>query len=239
MLILPAIDLRGGACVRLYQGRFDAVTDYGDPFVRLRAFEHAGAEWVHVVDLDGAKQGAPAQTELITRLAAETKLKVQCGGGVRTRAHAEALLEAGVSRVVVGSIAVRDPAAVRNWIETFGADRMCLAFDVRARDGDWEIAADGWTAGAGRMLSDVLQDYLSAGLHALVTDISRDGALTGPNVALMQAIRALRPDIRLQASGGVSSLTDLTALRDAGASAAIVGRALYENRFTLEDALAL
>lgn len=239
MLIVPAIDLRGGACVRLYQGRFDAVTDYGDPFKRLRAFADAGATWVHIVDLDGAKQGAPAQSELIARLAAETGLNVQCGGGVRSRAHAEALLEAGAARVVVGSLAVRDPATVREWIGAFGPDRLCLALDVRARGEDWEVVADGWTAGAGRTLSEILAEYQAPALHALVTDISRDGALTGPNLALMQTIRAQRPDIRLQASGGVSSLDDLSALRAAGASAAIVGRALYEHRFTLESALAL
>ncbi|MBY0565304.1 MAG: 1-(5-phosphoribosyl)-5-[(5-phosphoribosylamino)methylideneamino] imidazole-4-carboxamide isomerase [Hyphomonadaceae bacterium] len=239
MLIVPAIDLSGGACVRLFQGRFDAVTDYGDPFVRLRAFERAGAEWVHIVDLDGARQGAPAQSDLIARLAAETNLKIQCGGGARSRLHAQALLDAGVSRVVVGSVAVRDPGAVCGWIDAFGVDRICLALDVRARGDAWEVAADGWTAGGGKTLSDVLQCYPHQSLHVLVTDISRDGALTGPNLTLMRTVRALRPDIRLQASGGVSSLVDLAALRDAGADAAIVGRALYENRFTLEAALAL
>ena len=103
MLIIPAIDLKGGACVRLMQGQFDAVTDYGDPFVRLKEFEQAGAQWVHIVDLDGARLGRPAQYDLIARLVRETGIKVQCGGGVRTRAHVETLLEAGVSRVVTGS----------------------------------------------------------------------------------------------------------------------------------------
>lgn len=239
MLIIPAIDLRGGACVRLYQGRFDAVTEYGDPFARLRGFADAGATWVHIVDLDGAKQGAPAQTELIARLAAKTQLHVQCGGGVRSLAHAEALLSSGAARVVVGSVAVREPAKVRDWIADFGPDRICLALDVRARGDEWEVAADGWTAGAGRTLAQVLADYEALGLHVLVTDISRDGALTGPNLALTRTIRTVRPDIRLQASGGVSSLDDIAALRDEGVAAVIVGRALYENRFTLEDALAL
>lgn len=240
MLILPAIDLREGACVRLLQGRFDAVTNYGDPFAQLRQFAEAGATWVHIVDLDGARLGRPAQHELIARLAQETGLKVQSGGGVRTREDVDALLRAGVARVVVGSVAVRRPAEAREWIAAFGADRICIALDVRAAEAGWRVATDGWAADGGKTLEEVLgafpPDELS---HALVTDIARDGALSGPNLDLMQAFRALRPDIELQASGGVSTLADLAALKGAGASAAIIGRALYEKRFTLEDALAL
>jgi phosphoribosylformimino-5-aminoimidazole carboxamide ribotide isomerase len=240
MLILPAIDLKEGACVRLMQGRFEDVTDYGDPFVRLRSFSDAGAEWVHIVDLDGARIGKPAQYDLIGRLAAETTLKIQCGGGVRAREHIATLLNSGVARVVVGSATVRDAPSVRDWIGEFGVERICAALDVRASGDDWEIAVHGWTAGAGVSLSEALEQFPPGRLkHILVTDISRDGALTGPNIALMQTIRRLRPDLELQASGGVSHLDDLAALRDAGANAAIVGRALYERRFTLEDALAL
>jgi phosphoribosylformimino-5-aminoimidazole carboxamide ribotide isomerase len=240
MLILPAIDLKQGSCVRLTQGRFDAVTEYGDPFARLRSFSDAGAEWVHVVDLDGARAKEPVQHDLIARLVAETQLRVQSGGGVRTREHVATLLNAGVARVVVGSMAVRDPAEVRSWAAEFGSERICVALDVRGAGDDWEVAADGWAVGAGVRLVDALAQFPPGGLaHILVTDISRDGVLTGPNVGLMQMIRASRPDLALQASGGVSQLEDLAALREAGASAAIVGRALYEGRFTLEAALAL
>jgi phosphoribosylformimino-5-aminoimidazole carboxamide ribotide isomerase len=240
MLILPAIDLREGQCVRLLQGHFDAVTEYGDPFAQLRAFADAGAEWVHVVDLDGARQGKPAQHELIARLAGETGLKVQTGGGVRAREHVETLLGNGVARVVVGSLAARDPDAVRDWIATYGIDRICVALDVRGAGGGWEVAADGWVSGSGVSLADLLNRYPEGQLrHILVTDIARDGALSGPNVDLMRWVRAARPDLALQASGGVSRIEDLSALRAVGASAAIVGRALYEKRFTLEDALAL
>lgn len=240
MLILPAIDLREGACVRLLQGRFDAVTDYGDPFVQLRQFAEAGATWVHIVDLDGARLGRPAQHDLIARLARETGLNVQSGGGVRTREDIEALLESGVSRVVVGSVAVRNPAEVRDWIIALGAERICVALDVRATGDGWRVAADGWAADGGKTLEEVLDVFAPGELrHALVTDIARDGALSGPNLVLMQGFRAQRPDIALQASGGVSSLADLAALKAADASAVIVGRALYEKRFTLEDALAL
>jgi phosphoribosylformimino-5-aminoimidazole carboxamide ribotide isomerase len=240
MLIIPAIDLKEGTCVRLMQGRFDDVTDYGDPFARLRSFTEAGAEWVHIVDLDGARLGTPAQYDLIARLARETDLRIQCGGGVRARAHIETLLNAGVRRVVVGSATARDPASVRGWIGDFGIEHICAALDVRASGEDWEVAVHGWTTGAGVSLTEALAEFPPDALkHILVTDISRDGALSGPNIALVQTIRAARPDLQLQASGGVSTLNDLTTLRAAGASAAIVGRALYERRFTLEAALAL
>lgn len=239
MLILPAIDLQQGSCVRLMQGRFDATTDYGDPFARLRSFAGVGAQWVHVVDLDGARTKQPVQHDLIARLVAETHLNVQCGGGVRMREHVATLLSIGVARVVVGSVAVRDPSIVRAWVAEFGAERICAALDVRARGDDWEIATDGWTAGSGVWLSDALAQFpVGALAHILVTDISRDGALTGPNLDLMRTIRALRPDLALQASGGVSQIEDIAALCAVGASAAIIGRALYEGRFTLEAALA-
>lgn len=240
MLILPAIDLRAGACVRLLQGRFDAVTEYGDPLVQVRRFSSAGAEWVHVVDLDGARLGRPVQHELIARLVVANDLKVQSGGGVRTADDVEALLDAGAARVVVGSVAAREPEKARDWLKLFGPERVCIALDVRASGEEWRVAADGWAADGGASLQEVLSAFPRGDLrHVLVTDISRDGALSGPNVALMQAFRALRPEIALQASGGVSTLADLAALRRAGASAAVIGRALYEKRFTLEEALAL
>lgn len=240
MLIVPAIDLQRGACVRLSQGRFDAVTDYGDPFARLRDFAAAGATWVHIVDLDGARSKSPAQYDLIGRLAAEAQLRVQSGGGIRSREHVAALLDAGVARVVIGSVAARDPMLVREWIAEFGSERICVAFDVRRIGGGWEVVADGWATETQRGLFDVLTEYPPGVLkHILVTDVSRDGMLAGPNVALMQLLCKTRPDLTFQASGGVSELEDVATLRAAGAGGAIIGRALYEGRFTLEAALAL
>jgi phosphoribosylformimino-5-aminoimidazole carboxamide ribotide isomerase len=238
MLIYPAIDLIEGRCVRLTQGDFDAVTRYGDPLDQISAFADAGATWAHVVDLDGARAGRPMQLDLVARLA-RAAIQVQCGGGVRERADAEALLDAGVARVVVGSAAVRRPDAVRAWIAALGVERVCCAFDVRAGDAGHEVAVDGWRAGSGRALGDVLALYPPGSLaHALVTDISRDGALGGPNAALIADIVRARPDLSVQASGGVSALADLQILRAAGAAGAIVGKALYEKRLTLEVALA-
>jgi phosphoribosylformimino-5-aminoimidazole carboxamide ribotide isomerase len=240
MLIVPAIDLAAGSCVRLFQGRFDQTTDYGEPGARLRAFAEAGAAWVHIVDLDGARARRPVQQALITQLAQSGPSKLQCGGGVRTLNDVEILLQAGAARVVVGSVAARNPAAVRGWIDAVGVDRLCIAIDVRETSVGWEVQADGWTAGAGTSLPALLATYpLGSVRHVLVTDISRDGALAGPNLALYRTILEARPDLVLQASGGVSRLSDLSALRQIGAHAAIVGRALYEQRFSLEEALAL
>jgi phosphoribosylformimino-5-aminoimidazole carboxamide ribotide isomerase len=240
MLILPAIDLRGGICARLSQGRFDDVTLYGDPFARLASFAAAGARWVHIVDLDGAEAGAPRQHDLIGRLAGASALKLQVGGGVRTRAHVEALLQAGVARVVVGSASVRAPDEVRAWIADLGLERVCCAFDARPLPtGEFEVAVHGWRDSAALSLDAALALYPKGALaHALVTDISRDGLLQGPNLDLIAKLTRARPDLAIQASGGVASLADIPALRARGAAAAIVGRALYENRFSLEDALA-
>ena len=237
MLIYPAVDLKGGVCVRLHQGRFDAVTRYDeDPAARLAAFSQAGAEWVHVVDLDGAEAGAARQHALIGELARASGLKVQAGGGVRSRDDVERLLDAGVSQVVVGSAAVRRPEEVSGWLQAFGAERITVAMDVRVEGAEPEVAAHGWTESSGVTLWCAL-DALAGLAHVLVTDIARDGALAGPNLPLMQEIVRRRPELQLQASGGVRSLEDLAELRAAGAAGAIVGKALYEGLFTVEEAL--
>ena len=240
MLIYPAIDILGGKCVRLALGKFDDVTTYGDPAEQCVAFSEQGAQWIHIVDLDGAREGKPMQHNLLRRLTEGSKAKIQFGGGVRQFAHVQALFDAGVSRVVLGSAAVQRPAEVREWTASFGVERLCCALDVRPSGGGYEVLVRGWTAGSGVDLRDALAAFPIGTLkHVLVTDVSRDGVLAGPNVALMRALAAERPDLEVQASGGVSSLQDLRILRETGASAAIVGRALYEKRLSLEDALAL
>lgn len=239
MLIYPAIDLIEGRCVRLALGDFDAVTHYGEPKAQLADFARAGASWAHVVDLDGAKAGSPKQRDLIGTLVHAAGVRIQSGGGVRARADVVALLDAGVARVVIGSAAVKRPDDVRDWIDEFGVERVCCAFDLKA-DGDrFEVAVHGWRDGAGVSLDDALAYYPPGTLkHILVTDVSRDGVLSGPNVALMERLVRARPDLAVQASGGVASLGDLRQLRGAGVAGAIVGRALYEKKFMLEDALA-
>lgn len=239
MLIYPAIDLKDGVCVRLMQGRFDEATTYDqEPAARLTAFATAGAQWVHIVDLDGAQAGRAMQHGLIGELVSAIDVKIQSGGGVRSQDDVERLLEAGVSRAVIGSLAVTQPDEVLAWLERFGPERITLAFDVKMQDGAPVPALKGWTQSSGVDLWTALDRYPKGAFkHLLATDVSRDGALTGPNLELLSEIRLRRPDLVLQASGGVSSLEDLAAVKSLGCNGAIVGRAIYEGRFTLPDAI--
>lgn len=240
MILYPAIDLIAGECVRLEQGRFDAVTKYdSDPFKRLDLFNAEFAKWVHIVDLDGAKAGSPQQHELIGRLAKASRAKIQTGGGVRSREHVQTLLDAGVSAVVVGSAAVKNPEEVRSWLKDFGKERITLALDVLpTKDGGYDAALHGWVEGSGISLWDVL-DYYPVGVaqRILVTDVSRDGMLQGPNMDLMKALRKARPDLDIQASGGVRSVEDLYDLKAMGINGAIVGKAIYEGLIDLKAAI--
>jgi phosphoribosylformimino-5-aminoimidazole carboxamide ribotide isomerase len=241
MIVYPAIDLRHGKCVRLRQGRFDQATTYADdPLAVARDFAAAGAEWLHVVDLDGAKDGNAAQTELIKRIAADSGLKVQTGGGIRSEDQIDAYLGDGIARVVIGSLALTNPALVATWLDRFGRDRIVLALDLKpVGDDARRVATHGWQKDSGKTLFEVIDEYGAAYLrHLLCTDVARDGQLTGPNVALYREIHERYPKLAVQASGGVASLADLAALKVAGAAGAVVGKALYEGRFTLAEALA-
>lgn len=241
MILYPAIDLIAGRCVRLHQGDFAAVTRYEtSPVDVARTYAQAGATRLHVVDLDGARDGASRQTELIRLLCAASGLAVQAGGGVRDVAGARALVAAGVERIVVGSLAVTRPDAAREVIDAVGPERVTLAVDVRIQpDGAAEVAIHGWQAGGGARLDDVVSRYRELGVrHVLCTDISRDGTLQGPNVPLYAGMAARYPDVEIQASGGIGSLDDIRALKQAGVPAAILGKALYERKFALEEALA-
>ena len=240
MILYPAIDLIGGECVRLAQGRFDAVTRYdSDPFKRLGLFNEEHAEWVHIVDLDGARAGSPMQHGLIGEMARASKARIQTGGGVRTRDHVQTLLDEGVAAVVVGSAAAKDPPEVRRWLSHFGKERITLALDVLPTgEGGWDVALHGWVEASGLSLWDVLDAYpAGTAQRILVTDVSRDGMLMGPNMALMQALRRKRPDLDIQASGGVRSIEDLYGLKALGVHGAIVGKAIYEGLIDLKAAL--
>lgn len=242
MIVYPAIDLRRGRVVRLTEGSFEAETAYRDDAEAVaREFAAAGAAWLHVVDLDGAKDPAQRQTGLVQKVVRATSMKVQSGGGIRDEAQVRALLDAGVARVIVGSLSVKQPELVAGWIEKFGAEKIVLALDVRLNAaGVPQVAIAGWRADSGLALDDVLAKFLPHGLkHVLCTDISRDGKLTGPNFELYADLRARYPQLEVQASGGVSSLDDLRRLKREHAAGAIVGRALYENKFTLKEALAV
>jgi phosphoribosylformimino-5-aminoimidazole carboxamide ribotide isomerase len=239
MLLIPAIDLRGGRCVRLLQGRFDAETVYAaDPLEVLEKYLAFGARNIHVVDLDGARDGSQANRAAIGRLVERARPgTIQAGGGVRSRDVADALLGLGVARVVVGSIAVSEPDEVCAWLGEFGAERVVLAFDVRLdAAGTPCLATHGWERQTEISLWDAVERYLPAGLrHVLCTDVARDGALSGPNVALYADCARRYPNIAWQASGGVSNASDLRALAATGAAAVISGRALLEGRLSAEE----
>ncbi|MDD3289239.1 MAG: 1-(5-phosphoribosyl)-5-[(5-phosphoribosylamino)methylideneamino]imidazole-4-carboxamide isomerase [Alphaproteobacteria bacterium] len=240
MEIFPAIDLQGGKCVRLKQGDFDAATIYGDdPLLVARGFEAAGARWMHVVDLDGAKAGKIRQLEIITKIAGHAGLRLQVGGGVRAASDVEALLAAGAGRVVVGSLAVKNVDEVKNWITRFGPERVVLAFDVRMdKNNVPEILTHGWQASSSLSLWDVMDVYKNSGLKTvLCTDVSRDGMLVGTNLELYKALRDRFMHIDVLASGGVNGEGDLKALSYMGVAGAIVGKAIYEGKIDLAAAI--
>ncbi len=239
MDIYPAIDLQHGKCVRLSQGDFAQSTTYADdPVSQAQDFEKSGASYLHVVDLDGAKQGSVQQTHTICNIVKATNLCVQAGGGVRTVEDVAQLLGAGVGRVVVGSLAVTKPDLVKSWFQRFGGAHIVLALDVRLNGDEAEIMVKGWQENSGQNLLDCIKIYRDVGLQTLLcTDISRDGMMGGSNTALYKKLHALFPQLDLLASGGIGSLDDLEAAHAAGAKGAIVGRALYEKRFTMEDAI--
>lgn len=239
MIVYPAIDLKDGVCVRLMHGDFDQVTRYDEaPAARLAAFAAEGAEWVHIVDLDGARAGEARQYGLIGELASAVAVKIQSGGGVRSRDDVQRLLDAGVSRVVVGSLAVTRTDEVLAWLDDFGPEAITLALDVKYEDGAPVPALKGWTQSAGVDLWTVLGRYPSSLLrHVLMTDVGRDGALTGPNLELLAEALRRRPELKIQASGGVATMDDLIGAKAIGCDGAITGRAIYEGRFTVAEAL--
>lgn len=236
MDLYPAIDLLDGRCVRLYQGDYDRETVYGDdPVAQALAFQAEGAPWIHVVDLDAARTGEPRNRDVVAAIAAAVDVPVQTGGGIRDRDAALALFDAGVSRVVLGTAALEDPALVRS----LAAEHpVAVGLDARGRD----VAVRGWLEGSGEDLLDLAAAFADAGVAALVvTEIGRDGTLEGPDVSGLAAVLAATT-VPVIASGGVGSLEDLralAALESAGRtlSGAIVGRALYEGAFGVADAV--
>jgi phosphoribosylformimino-5-aminoimidazole carboxamide ribotide isomerase len=240
MRLLPAIDLKDGRCVRLLRGDFAQETAYSTaPLELARKFAAMGADWLHVVDLDGAREGRANRGNgvLIAQLARESGLRLQVGGGLRTRADVQHVLEAGAARAVIGSAALSDPAAVRGWMDHFGDERIALAFDVRLDAGNTpRIVTHGWQRQSTRALWKALADFpAGAPTHVLCTDVARDGALSGPNVALYAQAARRFPRIAWQASGGIRDATDLKALASSGAAAAISGKALLEDLIPIEE----
>lgn len=237
----PAIDVREGRVVRLQQGDYARETRYpDDPLAVAMRYADAGARWLHLVDLDAARAGGYTLAPLLRSIADDGRLQVQTGGGVRDEAAVAAMLEQGASRVVIGSLAVREPALVEAWLQRYGAARITIALDTRQDEaGVWQLPIHGWTESAELDLDACLRRYRNAGAqHLLCTDIARDGMMRGPNLELYRMIVARDEGFELQASGGVRDVADIVASRDAGCSGAVLGRSLLEGGMTIEDALA-
>lgn len=245
-MIIPAIDLIDGRTVRLYQGDYTKTTQYTMTPEALRDhYAAAGADVLHLVDLSGAKDASQRQLPLLRSLMQQSPLPVQVGGGVRSEQDVEALLEAGASRVVIGSLAIREPKLVGQWLQRYGSERIVLALDVAiTADGRKTLPSHGWIEQSSVTLEQIVDQLLPCGArHVLCTDISKDGTLQGPNVALYQQLHQAYPQIAWQASGGVGSLADIRALRtdtpaQSPVAGVILGRALLEGKFTIEEALA-
>jgi phosphoribosylformimino-5-aminoimidazole carboxamide ribotide isomerase len=235
MRIIPAIDLKDGKCVRLFKGDFARTTEYSnDPASIGRQFSELEVQDLHIVDLDGARTGAQQNQSIVKEIATHSGLDVQLGGGIRERDDIVSWLNAGVSRCVVGSIAINEPEVVKAWISEFGVDAIVLALDINLnQSGVPVLTTHGWTKDAGISLWDCIDNYRSVGVrHVLCTDVARDGAMAGPNFELYADILERYPDLLLQASGGVRNIDDLRTLRSMNVPAAITGRALLDGEIS-------
>lgn len=231
MRVIPAIDIKDGACVRLFKGDFERTTQYSaDPAAVGRRFSALNVRDLHIVDLDGARTGSQQNHAIVAEIARESGLEIQLGGGIRNRDVVARWLDNGVSRCVIGSVAISKPDTVKPWLAEFGPTRIVLALDVKLDNaGEPMLTTHGWTEAAGVSLWDCIDSYSDAGLqHVLCTDVSRDGAMTGPNFELYAELLHRYPTLALQASGGVRHAADLRQLRDMGVPAAITGRALLD-----------
>lgn len=238
-MIIPALDLINGEVVRLQQGDYNRQTTFEySPIAKFKEYVDAGAEYLHLVDLDGAKDPNDRQLAVISEIVKTVGAPIQVGGGIRTKADIENLLNIGVDRVVVGSTAVKNPAEVIQWFQEFGGDKIVLALDIRIEAGIKKVALSGWLETSELSLEDLIAQYQPYGLkHVLCTDISKDGMLTGSNVALYQELCAKFPDIEFQSSGGIGTIDDIKALLPTNVSGVIVGRALLEGKFTAKEAI--
>ena len=238
MRLIPAIDLKAGRCVRLLYGDFERETRYAqDPQDLAAKYRGLGADWLHVVDLDGAQGGSPGNRATLARLAAQPAVNIQVGGGLRDAGSVAQMFELGVARVVIGSAALTNVEEVRGWLDHFGPERVTLAFDVRLDDeGTPRVATHGWQRQSRLSLWSAVENFTGSTLkHVLCTDVGRDGALTGPNVDLYREAVGRHPQIHWQASGGIHVARDLHALADAGAAAAVSGKALLEDLIPAEE----
>ena len=233
MRIIPAIDIIEGQCVRLTQGDYNQKKVYNeDPLEVAKMFEDAGMQYLHLVDLDGAKSGHIVNEKVLEKIATNTSLKIDFGGGVKTDEDMKKALHAGASQVTCGSIAVKDPIKVQEWGDKFGFDSVIIGADVN----DKKIAVQGWTESTTLSVEDLLHKFLTDGFkYVICTDIATDGMLQGPNFDLYEDLLNTFPVINLIASGGISSMDDLKKLYVLGVEGAIIGKAIYEGKITLKE----
>lgn len=238
MRVIPAIDLQDGKCVRLFKGDFEQSTEYSDdPASVASRFAELQTTDLHVVDLDGARSGTQHNHAIISAIAAESNMAIQVGGGIRDRVAVTRWLAAGVSRCVIGSLAITEPDMVKSLLVQYGGGHIVLALDVNIDEvGNPLVTTHGWTRPSNTTVFECIDDYRDVGLrHVLCTDVSRDGAMAGPNVDLYSNIMARFPDLQLQASGGIRNLQDLETLRARGIPAAITGRALLDGKISASE----
>ena len=233
MRIIPAIDIIDGKCVRLTQGDYAQKKIYHEnPVDVARSFEDAGLKYLHLVDLDGAKVGKVINWKVVEAITSQTGLEVDFGGGIKTAEEIQRLFDLGVQQVNLGSIAVKEPLTVQQWIADFGVEKIILSADVKGE----LIAISGWQENSSLTISAFLKDYLQHGIEFVTcTDISTDGMLTGPNIELYKRLLLTFPQLHLIASGGVSSLEDIVELRRIGVDGVIIGKAIYEGKITLPE----
>ena len=233
MRIIPAIDIIDGSCVRLTQGDYSQKKVYSEnPLDVAKAFESAGLQFLHLIDLDGAKAGKVTNWRVIEAITKDTGLVVDFGGGVKTDEEVSRLFDLGVAQLNIGSVAVTNPEKITAWIEKFGTEKIILSADVK----DEKIAISGWQENSSIAITDFLKDYIRKGIeYVTCTDIGTDGMLTGPNIDLYKKILLSFPQLNLIASGGVSNMDDLYELKQIGVDGVIVGKAIYEDRIRLDE----
>ena len=233
MIILPAIDIKDGNCVRLFKGDYATVEKVAEsPYIAAQCFADAGAEWMHMVDLDGAKAGHIVNYKVLEKIATKTELTIDFGGGLKQDKDLEIAFDCGASMVTGGSIAVKSPEVFTQWIERFGPDRIILGADAK----DGKIAIEGWEKETSHELLEFVTSYFKKGIRKVIcTDIKRDGMLQGPATDLYSEMLQEIPELYLIASGGVSSLDDIVKLNEAGVPGVIFGKAIYEGRISLKD----
>ena len=233
MQLIPAIDIIDGKCVRLTQGDYNQKKEYNsNPLEVAKAYEDAGIRRLHLVDLDGAKQKKIVNLKVLEKLASQTGLHIDFGGGVQSDEAIRSAFDAGAKQVTGGSIAVKQPALFEKWLQEWGSEKIILGADVK----DGQIAVSGWQESSDKELFRFLEDYLKKGVsYVICTDVSKDGLLQGPSTALYEQIIQQFPQLKLIASGGVAGIEDLKELKEKGCWGAIIGKAIYENKISLKE----